>query len=92
MAREGKNEPTQVGLTPIARKREGPTPLKELDPNVVDQKRRIGKKQTKPSLGDEEQMDGDEAVAVMQHCEPNEYHCLELLGVGVYPGGTNPRR
>ena len=68
LARKGKVVPTQEGLGPMNQKREGLTPLQELDPNVLDQKRRRGKTQNKPTLEDEKQMDGNKAVATTQHC------------------------
>ena len=44
----------------------GPTPLQELDPNVVDQKKRKGKNQRKLTLENEEDTVGGEAVAAAQ--------------------------
>ena len=63
----GKGIPAREGLGPMNQKREGLTPLQELDPNVLDQKRRRGKTQNKPTLEDEKQMDGDKAMAATQH-------------------------
>lgn len=67
MAREGKGEKGKEGVSLTKKKRKGPTPLQELDPNVVNKKRRKEKIQSKPSYEDEKQMDGDEVMAVMQH-------------------------
>ena len=44
LAREVKSKPASEGKCPIKVKREGPTPLQELDLNIKDLKRRKGKK------------------------------------------------
>ena len=44
LAREVKVKPDSKGKSPIKAKREGPTPLQELDPNIKDLKRRKCKK------------------------------------------------
>ena len=55
-----------MGLGQENKKRLGPTPLLELDPNVVDQKKRKGKNQRKLTLENEEDTVGGEAVAAAQ--------------------------
>lgn len=67
LAREGKGVKAQEGFGLTSQKCEGPTPLQELDPNVVNLKRRKWKTQNKPILEDEKQMDGNEAVDATQH-------------------------
>ena len=66
LAREIKGKSTEVGLGQENKKRLGPTPLQELDPNVVDQKKRKGKNQRKLTLENEEDTVGGEAVAAAQ--------------------------
>ena len=53
MAREGKGEKGKEGAGLTKQKREGPTPLQELDPNMVNHKRRKEKIHSKPSFEDE---------------------------------------
>lgn len=65
LAREIKGKSIEVDLGLETKKRTGPTPLQELDPNVVDQKKRKGKKQRKLSLKNEEEMIGGEMEVAM---------------------------
>ena len=44
LVREVKSKSKSEGKGPIKVKREGPTPLQELDPNIKDLKQRKGKK------------------------------------------------
>lgn len=52
---------------PIHRKREGPTPLEELDKLSRNTKRKKGEAQSKENTGKEKIKDGGEAVAARQH-------------------------
>lgn len=60
-------DPTHDEMGPINQKREGLTPLKELDLNVCVQKKRKGTKQTCSTSEEVKERDGGEVVAVMQH-------------------------
>ena len=72
LAREVKKELKGEEMRPKYLKREGPTPLCVLDPNVMDIKRRKEErnndKKTGSSSKEEKKMDGGEAVATRQHC------------------------
>nr|POE63982.1 hypothetical protein CFP56_02017 [Quercus suber] len=69
LARGPKVDPTHDEIGPINQKHEGPTPLKELDPNGCVQKRRKGMKQTYSTSKEVKERDGGEAMAAMQHCQ-----------------------
>ena len=51
LTREVKSKPESKGKNPIKVKREGPTPLQELDPNIKDLKRRKGKDDMQNTVG-----------------------------------------
>ena len=59
------NEPTK-SVSPIKQKRETPTPLNDLDPNALDQKRRQGKNKLSEDT-ENDQMVGSVVVAAGQH-------------------------
>lgn len=66
LARGEKSSESVISLSPIKQKREGPTPLSELDPNVLELKRRRGKTKTKEETKNEQTVGGVAVVAV-QH-------------------------
>ena len=53
--------------SPIKAKREGATPLQELDPNIKDLKRSKGKKDDMQNTIGKKQLDGGVAAIVEQH-------------------------
>ena len=67
MAQEGNKSSNNEVKGQVSTKREGPTPLCEIDPNVVNQKRRKAGKTTKDKKDAEAQMVGKVAVAAEQH-------------------------
>lgn len=58
------NEPTKF-VSPIKQKREGPTPLNDLDPNALDQKRRQGKNKLSEDTKNDQMVGG--VAAAGQH-------------------------
>nr|POE99196.1 hypothetical protein CFP56_73271 [Quercus suber] len=66
LAREAKGKDHSDGLRPESKKRIGPTPLQELDPNAIVQKKRKGTNQRKFIAENEKEMDGGEAEAAAQ--------------------------
>lgn len=62
-----KREPISEAKGRRRMKREGPTPLSEINPNVLDLKCRKEGKHISPNLDDKTQMVGGEAVAARQH-------------------------
>ena len=56
-----------VDAGPTKLKREGPTPIDELETNIIDLKRRKGKTQVSKTPKGENISDGGEAVAARQH-------------------------
>nr|POE75229.1 hypothetical protein CFP56_76589 [Quercus suber] len=66
LAREVKTTGKCTTGSPGSQKREGPTPLQELDPNVLSQKKKKGKTKVNDISVQHNHMDGDEAVAAMQ--------------------------
>ena len=67
LAREVKSKSESEGKSPIKVRREGPTPLQELDPNIKDLKRRKGKKDDIQNTIGKKQLDGRVAMAAVQH-------------------------
>lgn len=67
LARDNTKSMSHKEESPIKGKREGPTPLQELDPNSGSLKRRKGRKEGKQVLTEEEEMVGGEAVSAVQH-------------------------
>ena len=67
LARESNKGKAQVSGSPSKGKREGPTPLQELDPNSGGLKRRKGRLIGDHDQNDKENTDGGEAVAAEQH-------------------------
>ncbi|KAL0009863.1 hypothetical protein SO802_004971 [Lithocarpus litseifolius] len=65
--RKGKAKEGGVDVGPTKLKREGPTPIDELDTNIIDLKRRKGKTQVSKTPKGENVSDGREAVAARQH-------------------------
>lgn len=63
---EARNENLKEEKAPELKKRVGTTLLEELEPYILDQKRRKTLEQSKPQQINTE-MDGDEVVAVEQH-------------------------
>ena len=57
-----------MGHDQETKKCSGPTPLQELDPNIVEQKKRKGKNQKKLTLENEEETVGGAAKAATQPC------------------------
>nr|POF06363.1 hypothetical protein CFP56_59426 [Quercus suber] len=68
LARESKGKSASEGC-PESKKPNGQTPLQELDPNVVDQKKRKGTNQRKLTLENEEEMVSGEVEATTQPCQ-----------------------
>ena len=66
--RTGKTKEKVVEADPTKLKREGPTPIDELETNIIDLKLRKGKNQVSKTLKGENISDGGEAVAARQHC------------------------
>ena len=66
LAREVKEKGLGTNESPGSQKREGPTPLQELDPNALSKKKRKGKSKVCDVVVQHKHMDGDEAVAAMQ--------------------------
>nr|POE93749.1 hypothetical protein CFP56_30519 [Quercus suber] len=66
LAREAKGKDHNDGLGPENKKRSGPTPLQELDPNIIDLKKRKGANQRKVVAEKVKEMDGGEAEAATQ--------------------------
>nr|POE51193.1 hypothetical protein CFP56_49409 [Quercus suber] len=67
LAREIKSDAPKEKTSPTKLKREGPTPLTELDPKALELKRRRGKNKQHVVPEHESMMVGDEAVAARQH-------------------------
>ena len=66
LAKEVKANGSCTNKSPGSQKREGPTPLQELDPNALSKKKRKGKTKVSDVSVQHKHMDSDEAVAVMQ--------------------------
>lgn len=64
--REVKNNGPITPGSSGSQKREGPTPLQELDPNVLSQKKRKGRTKLSNVSEQQDQMDGGEAAAAVQ--------------------------
>ena len=67
-ARASSGNDNKEELGPIQRKREGPTPLEELDQNTKETKHKKREAQGKENTGKEIVKDGGMAVAARQHC------------------------
>ena len=67
LVREIKPGSSTKNASPTKLKREGPTPLIDLDPNVLELKRRRGKNKQKVESENENLMAGGVAVAARQH-------------------------
>ena len=67
MAREIKSDAPTKNTSPIKLKREGPTPLIELDPNAMELKSRTGKNKQHVDSKHENSMVGDKAVVARQY-------------------------
>ena len=68
MTREIKLDALTKNTNPTKLKREGPTPLIELDLIAMELKRRRGKNKQHVDSKHENTMAGGEAVAARQHC------------------------
>lgn len=66
LAREGKSSGPVTAGSPRRQKRRGPTPLQELDPNALSQKKRKGKATLNEVSEQYNQRDGGVAAAAMQ--------------------------
>lgn len=62
LAREAKPRTRGQIMDSIGQKHEGPSPLQELDPNSIIQKRRKGKNQNNKTIEESNQRDGEEAA------------------------------
>ena len=67
LARESNKGKSQVSGSPTKGKREGPTPLQDLDPNTGSLKRRKGRQTGDHEQNGKENTDGGVAVAAEQH-------------------------
>ena len=67
LARENNKQVTQASESPTKGKRDGPTPLQELDPNSENLKRRKGSKGGIHDLNGQEEKVGGVAVVAVQH-------------------------
>lgn len=67
MAQEGNKNPNNAVRGQVNTKREGPTPICEIDPKAVNQKRRKAGEVTSHKQDEEAQMVGGEAVVTEQH-------------------------
>lgn len=67
LATNTKPKTSDTDLDPINQKREGPTPLFDLDPHIIDQKQRKNQKQKSNKAEKESSKDGGVVVAALQH-------------------------
>ena len=67
LARQNNKPSPAKRDSPEKLKRGGPVPLQELDPNVLNTKRKKGKNQTEEKIDEDKQKVGGEAVAAVQH-------------------------